>query len=139
MPAQGNPTRIKTALDTEVCNKVIELERDFNRTLPSGRIAHNYRWKVDCAIRRAELNPDFMLLHGEHFMQVVNSYNGLLKWCNAYRLRREVFERLKASPWRRVFYFHDDFHVTLQPHATPIGQFIRRNKQRKKGQSKWPR
>lgn len=73
------------------------------------------------------------------FMQVVNSYNGLLKWCNAYRLRREVFERLKASPWRRVFYFHDDFHVTLQPHATPIGQFIRRNKQRKKGQSKWPR
>lgn len=233
MPAQGNPTRIKTALDTEVCNKVIELERDFyryvdvaignvtsqmvamylingylellaamgykfvhytddtcvvvrdkarwlahvpiledyvarelhltlhpqkrylqhyskgvgflgyklrfNRTLPSDRIAHNYRWKVECAIRRAELNPEFMMLHGEHFMQVVNSYNGLLKWCNAYRLRREVFERLKASPWRRVFYFHDDFHVTLQPHATPIGQFIRRNKQRKKGQSKWPR
>ena len=111
----------------------------FNRTLPSDRIAHNYRWKVDCAIRRAELNPYFMLLHGERFMQVVNSYNGLLKWCNAYRLRREVFERLKASPWRRAFYFHDDFHVTLQPHATPIGQFIRRNKQRKKGQSKWPR
>lgn len=31
MPAQGNPTRIKTALDTEVCQKVIELERDFYR------------------------------------------------------------------------------------------------------------
>lgn len=31
MPSQGNPTRIKTALDTEVCNKVIELERDFYR------------------------------------------------------------------------------------------------------------
>lgn len=31
MPSQGNPTRIKTALDTEVCEKVIELERDFYR------------------------------------------------------------------------------------------------------------
>ena len=115
MPAQGNPTRIKTALDTEVCDKVIELERDF------------YRY-VDVALPK------------KHKYTLVAAFvNGLLKWCNAYRLRREVFERLKASPWRRVFYFHDDFHVTLQPHATPIGQFIRRNKQRKKGQSKWPR
>lgn len=109
----------------------------FNRLLPSDRIVHNYRWKVDCAIRRAELDPDYMMREGEHFMQVVNSYNGLLSWCNAWRLRHDVAETLKASPWSTVFDFHDDCHVTLKPYATKKAQFIRLNKQRKRKQRKW--
>lgn len=109
----------------------------FNRTLPSDRIAHNIRWKVDCAIRRAVKDPDYILRDCEHFMQVVNSYNGLLKWCNAWRLRREICDTLKASPWRRVFVFHEDFHVTLKPWATRTAQYKKQNRLRKKGQEKW--
>lgn len=109
----------------------------FNRTLPSDRIVHNLRWKVACAIRKAEANPEYMLREGEHFMQVVNSYNGLLQWCDAWRLRREISDTLKRSPWRRVFDIHDDFHVTLKNYATPLAQRRRANKTRKKNQELW--
>ena len=114
-----------------------EAKARFNRTLPSDRITHNLRWKVACAIRKAKANPEYMLREGEHLMQVVNSYNGLLQWCDAWRLRREISDTLKNSPWRRVFDFHDDFHVTLKNYAAPLAQRRRANKTRKKNQELW--
>ena len=106
----------------------------FNRVLPSDRIVHNLDWKVTCYIRRAEDNSAYMLNEAEHFMQVLNSYNGLLMWCNAYRLRSSVAERVKQSCWNKVFDFHDDFHVTIKPTCTKLAYYERLNKERKSKQ-----
>lgn len=112
----------------------------YNRILPSSRIVHNFRWKTTCAIRKAATVENYMLREGEHFMQVFNSYNGLLSWCNAWRVRRTEFERVKASDWRKVFDFHDnDCHVTLKPTATRKALFMRKNRERKRQTPLWPR
>lgn len=109
----------------------------YNRTLPSDRIAHNIDWKVTCAIRKAEADKSFMLNESEHFMQVLNSYNGLLMWCNAYRMRSCVMERVRQSCWSKVFDFHDDLHVTLKPSHTSSAYYKRLNKERKRKQESW--
>ena len=109
----------------------------FDRILPSDRIVHNFEWKVECAIRKAEAIEGYMLHESEHFMQVLNSYNGLLMWCNAYRLRAAVSERVKQSCWNRVFDFHDDFHVTIKPSCTKAAYYKRLNRERKKEQELW--
>lgn len=110
----------------------------FNRTLPSDRIAHNFGWKIECAIRKAEESESYMLNEAEHFMQVFNSYNGLLMWCNAYRLRSAMFERVKQSCWSKVLDFHeDDLHVTIKPTCTKAAYYLRLNKERKRTQKSW--
>lgn len=109
----------------------------FNRTLPSDRIVHNLDWKITCAINKAETIDGYMLKEAEHFMQVLNSYNGLLMWCNSYRLRAALIERVKQSCWSKMFDFHDDFHVTLKPCQTKLAYYKRLNKERKKNQESW--
>lgn len=92
------------------------------------------------AIRKASTIENYMLREGEHFMQVFNSYNGLLSWCNAWRVRRGEFEHLKSSEWRKVFDFHNnDCHVTLKPTATRKAWFKRKNRERKRQTPLWPR
>lgn len=109
----------------------------FDRILPSDRIAHNFQWKVECAIRRAEEDNDYMLEYAESFMQVVNSYLGFLKWCNAYRFKVWVIGTLQLSCWSKVFDFHEDLHVTLKPQCTREAYYKRLNKQRKRNRTQW--
>lgn len=85
-----------------------KIKRD--RLLPSDRIYHNFTWKIDVAIRRAD-TLEYVLHNKERLQCTVNSYLGLLKWCNAYKLRKRQIERLKESMWAAVYVFDDDYFV----------------------------
>lgn len=106
----------------------------YDRTLPSDRIVHNLQWKVCCAIRKAENSLSYMLLEKDHLVQVLNSYMGLLKWCNAYRLRRSVLERVKQSRWGEVLDVDekDWLKVSVKPKYTTLEYYKRKNKKRKR-------
>lgn len=109
----------------------------FNRRLPSDRIVHNFRWKVAFMSRKAESDP-YLYANLEHFMQTVNSYLGLLGWCNTARLRHEVLETIKAGPYGKAFLFSDDDHkINIKPSYTRIAHYVRKNKQRKKSLNLW--
>lgn len=109
----------------------------FNRMLPSDRIVHNFRWKVACMSRKAK-DPKYMFANLEHFMQTVNSYHGLLGWCNTNRLRHAVMEEIKASPFGRAFIFSPDDHkVNIKPSFTREAHYRRKNKLRKKELVLW--
>ena len=106
----------------------------YDRTLPSDRIVHNLKWKVECAIVKAENSSSYMMLTKDHFVQVINSYMGLLKWCNAYRLRREVLTQIKNSKWGEVLDIDtkDWLKVSVKPYFTAIEYYKRKNKKRKR-------
>lgn len=105
----------------------------FNRLLPSDRIVHNFNWKLDCMRRKAEASRRYMFANIEHYMQTVNSYMGLLSWCNAHTLRVEVMNSIRLSVWNRCFVISDDNRkITIKPSYTRISHYRRKNAQRKK-------
>lgn len=109
----------------------------FNRRLPSDRIVHNFRWKVEYMSKKAE-NEAFMYANLEHFMQTVNSYCGILGWCNTYRFRHEIMEKIKAGAFAKALIFSEDDHkVNIKPSYTKQAHYYRRNKERKKKIEKW--
>lgn len=80
----------------------------FDRLLPNDRVAHNFKFKVGQAIKKANEDEKYIYKHKEDVMAFVNSYLGMLKHCNSYRLRSSQIERLKNSPWSKVFVFSDE-------------------------------
>lgn len=115
-----------------ICLLGYKLKRD--RILPSDRIVHNVWWKVECSIRKAEGNMYYMLREKEHFVQVINSYMGLMKHTNSFRLRREILNRIAASPWGEILDIDlkDYLKVLPKEKYTTRAYFTRRNKKRKK-------
>ena len=103
-----------------------------DRILPSDRITHNLLWKTECAIRKAERNPRYATKHKEDFMSTINSYMGLLKWCDSTKLRRSVMEKIKASPWNRVLQTHGEEKVTIRKEMTRTAIELKANKKKKK-------
>lgn len=76
-----------------------------------------------------------MLREKDHFVQVVNSYMGLLKHTNSFHLRREILERIGVSAWGKVLEIDRKnwLKVVQKPNATTLAYYKRRNKKRKKG------
>ena len=104
----------------------------FNRMLPSDRISHNFKWKTQCTLRKAEASVAYRYGNAEHFMQTVNSYLGLLGWCNAYRLRRDVVETIKQSVYGDFYNFAEDYtKITLKTPYKRVMHFKRMNFDRK--------
>lgn len=102
----------------------------FNRILPSDRVVHNYKYKVDCEIRRADRERPKDL---EHFMQTVNSYNGMLKWCNARRLQKEVMDKIRNSRLAKYYDIaEDNSKILIKPQYTRVEYYKRKNQERKK-------
>ena len=118
----------------------------FDRILPSDRIVHNLQRKVDCAIRKAEgsgclygeapprPNIAYMLREKDHFVQVINSYMGLMKWCNTFRLRRMILKSIAASAWGKVLTIDtvNWLKVNVKPEASTLDYYKRRNRKRKR-------
>ncbi len=106
----------------------------YDRTLPSDRIVHNLKWKVQCAIRKADGNVSYMLVEKDNFVQVVNSYMGLLKWCNSFRLRRMILKSIADSSWGKMLTIDTAnwLKISVRPEVSTIGYYKRRNKKRKR-------
>ena len=104
----------------------------FDRMLPSDRIVHNFKWKTKCTLRKAAESVAYRYGNAEHFMQTVNSYLGLLGWCNSYRLRREVVETIKESVYGDFYTFAEDYYkITLKTPYKRVTHFVRLNSDRK--------
>lgn len=80
----------------------------YGLILPSKRVMHNFAWKINVAIQKAEGNCRYMLATKDGFMSVVNSYCGLLKHTASYNYRKRQLTRLKESPWAEVFDFDEE-------------------------------
>jgi hypothetical protein len=105
----------------------------FDRVLPSDRIVHNFRWKVEMHIRKGARSNKYLYREAEHFAQIINSYMGLFKWCNAYRLRKEILTEIGQSCWGKIYIVSENYtKVNIVFTATKVGTFQRRNKSRKK-------
>ena len=103
----------------------------YDRVLPSDRIAHNFMWKTSVAVRKAKAHSSYAYSHKETFMQTLNSYTGLLKWCNANRLKNKAFAMLKDSPFAEVYDFHGNTKVTIKKTKTRTAYFLHLNRERK--------
>lgn len=105
----------------------------FDRVLPSDRIAHNFKWKASTYIRKSEKNRAYALCNLEHFVQVVNSYAGLLVWCNAYKLRKSVMDEIAASKVGNLVDVAEDYgKITMKKRYTKVEYYKRKNKERKR-------
>lgn len=110
----------------------------FNRLLPSDRIVHNFKWKVRCMIRKSQQDRAYFFANLEHFMQTVNSYLGLLGWCNTYRLRCEILAEIKDSVYGKALLFPKGARkVNIKPSYTRDAHYRRKNKLRKKELVLW--
>lgn len=105
----------------------------FDHVLPNDRIAHNFRWKIEVASRKADKFHNYVYKTKEHIVSVVNSYCGLLKYCHSYRLRKEVLDGMKESRWSVVLDFAEDYSkVTIKPSYTLTSYYVIRNKKVKR-------
>lgn len=105
----------------------------FNRILPNDRIAHNFIYKINKAIKYANADRSYIYKFKEDFMSTMNSYLGLLKHCNAYKLKKENVDKLKNSKWKIVFDFADDYSkVNIKKEYSKLQYYIYHNKKRKK-------
>lgn len=88
----------------------------FDRVLPSNRICHNIRWYIERTVRKAASVPSFAVGHAEQIQATLNSYLGLLRWCNAYRLRVWICETVRQAALGRVLKPSQDYKkVTIAP------------------------
>lgn len=104
----------------------------FNRLLPSDRIAHNLKWYIERTIRRAERSTGWLLAHSGNIQSTINSYLGFLKWCNAYRLRQQVCNRVRGSVLGMVLEPAEGNHkVTIRSAYTKAEYYKREYKELK--------
>lgn len=80
----------------------------FDRMLPNNRIAHNFIHKINKYITFLNEDENKVWKFKDKFVSVVNSYLGMLKHCNSYRLRKEGIDLLKNSRWAKYLNFPED-------------------------------
>lgn len=91
----------------------------FNRLLPSDRVYHNIVWYLERTVRKAEQHPGFTLSHCEKIVSSLNSYLGMLRHLNAYRLRKHICDTVAASPLGAVLQpSHDCLKITIRKQYT---------------------
>lgn len=100
----------------------------FDRMLPNNRIVHNWIYKIKFYINRLRENEKRNVWrYKDKFLSVVNSYLGLLKHCNSYRLREKGIDMIKNSEWGKYYEFPDDLlKITLKKEFKE--EHIHRNK-----------
>lgn len=87
----------------------------FDRVLPNDRVAHNWLYKTKRFINLINTRPNLALRFLERVMCTCNSYLGMLKWCNSYRLRSQGVDSLNNSAWIRYIYFNrEKLKVTIR-------------------------
>lgn len=102
--------------------------------LPGDRLVHNFKWKIECAIRKAETYPNYIYFTKEHFAGVLCSYLGSLKHTASYNLRKEQMTLIAASRWGKVLDIDTEnyYKVAVKPYYTSLAYAVRQNKKRKK-------
>ena len=88
----------------------------YNRILPSDRIYHNLMWFCERSINKADNSKSYALANAESIMATINSYLGFLRWCNAYRLRREICRKISVSALGKYLKPSEDYRkISVNP------------------------
>ena len=91
----------------------------FGRILPSDRIYHNMMWYLERTISKATENSGYAVAYKDKIQESINSYLGLLQHMDAFKLRREICQRVEASPIVVVFEASDDYKkIVIKPEYT---------------------
>lgn len=100
---------------------------------PSKRVWNNFLLRMNAFIERGSGNKYYRLRHKEHLRDSINSYYGLFRQCNAYRLRKAFAERLMASDWSDMIEFADDYkYCRIVRNYTQKAYYVRKNRQFRK-------
>lgn len=83
----------------------------FDRILPNDRISHNWLYKTRTLSKILNEHPDRVWSMKEKTVCMFNSYLGLLRWCNSYRLRKEGIDTIFSSEWGK--YLTVDKNLTV--------------------------
>lgn len=107
--------------------------------LPGNRLVHGFKWKIDCAIRKAERYPNYIYKAKEGFVGAMCSYLGLLCHTASYNLRKHQMELLMASGWGRVLDVDTDNYskVWIREKYTVRAYYKALNKKRKQQLKKY--
>lgn len=102
-----------------------------DRILPSDRVAHNFIWNVERAIKKTNENENYMYINKESFMQTVNSYTGLLKWTSSNMLLCREFDKMIGSELCDFYDFTPLDKINVKESKTRESYFGFINKQEK--------
>ena len=84
-----------------------------DKIIPNKTIVGNLLHKVDCYTEAANRNKMYAKRHAENIMSVINSYMGILKWCNSNTLRRKIMKKIEHSRLGSIFDIHG-YKVTIK-------------------------
>ena len=101
----------------------------FGRILPSDRVCHNLRWYLERTIRRATENSGYVVAYIDEIRDSLNSYLGMLRHMDAYKLRRWICKTVVTSPIGAVFSHSPDYtKVIIKPEFTTKAYYRREYK-----------
>ena len=81
-------------------------------------------WYLERTVRKATENSDYAVIYKEKIQQSVNSYLGMLQHMDAFKLRREICQRIEASPIGEVFEASDDYKkISIKPEYTTAAYY----------------
>lgn len=101
----------------------------FGRILPSDRVCHNLRWYLERTIRRATENSGYVVAYKDEIRDSLNSYLGMLRHMDAYKLRRWICKTVVTSPIGAVFSHSPDYtKVIIKPEFTTKAYYRREYK-----------
>ena len=79
-----------------------------DKIIPNKTITGNVLYKLKCFIKAANSNNKYIKHHTETIMSVINSYMGILKWCNSNKLKRKVLSKIHRSTLGDMFDIYDN-------------------------------
>lgn len=77
-------------------------------TYPSKRVVNNMRLRLSYYVRHGD-NASFRIKNKEHLRDSLNSYFGMLRHCNAYRIRRRMADEILNAGWSHIIEFTPDY------------------------------
>ena len=104
----------------------------FDRLLPSNRVYHNIMWYLERTVRKANEWSGYAFAHREQIMATLNSYLGMLRHLDAYRLRIRICKAVSESPLGKVLVPSVDFKkITIRKEYTPKVYYLNEYKKLK--------
>jgi hypothetical protein len=97
-------------------------------TYPSKRVVNNMRYRLAFYVQNGG-NVSFRYRHKEHLRDSLNSYFGMLRHCDAYRVRKRMATEILESGWNHVIEFTPDYtYCRIKERYTQRAYHTRQNR-----------
>lgn len=105
----------------------------FNRILPSNRIFHNIKWYVERTVERlSHRSAGYIAQFADKITSTINSYLGMLRHMNGYRLRKWICNEITGGRLGDVLMPSSDFtKITIKPQYARVNIYLNECKELK--------